>query len=116
MPSACSTSCSSAAVGSRRSSHSAAAGSAAAGSAAPGAGSCRTRPPGPGTKMFSTRRARPARAGSVAALGRDQVVDEVDELGLAAGLDHVGGVAAVHDDERHALDVVALRGLLGALQ
>src|SRR6266566_9168915 len=63
---------------------------------------------------------------SVAMLGCDQVADQLDELLLAASrrglrtvvssLRDIGGVFAVHDEERHALDVVALSELLGALQ
>src|SRR5947209_17348233 len=57
-------------------------------------------------------RALPAR--SVAMLGCDQVADQLDELLLAAtgrglrtvvsSFRDIGGVFAVHDEERHALD------------
>src|SRR5947199_10233062 len=63
---------------------------------------------------------------SVAMLGCDQVADQLDELLLAAsrrglrtvvpGFRDIGGVFAVHDEERPAFDVVALGELLGALQ
>src|SRR5712664_4037092 len=53
---------------------------------------------------------------SASMLGGGQIVDQLDQLGFAAGLGQLGGVLAVHDDQRDAFDVIALRQLLRALQ
>ena len=109
MPSAFSTNCSSSGVGSRRSIQSASAGMSSAGLEL-GADQA------VGPRNEDVQHSRPLRMLLALVLRGGQIVDELNQLARAVGFAHIRRVLAVDDNQRHALDVITLCQLLGALQ